>query len=281
MRAIKENIMRKIDWLILALLVISPPFINYVILGISARATVNGSLDGWLGYYGTLVGSLITMFVLYRTRIWNKEDNENTRKTQEKILQYQAKQMWLEGLRKQLDSNYRILDFHETRIIANNIIVGNNYSTLNNLLALNKNIDMQGYNFDLYLSGDDLSQFAINYIENYKSLLTKYGDYVNDLILICRIKIEQNQGGDIKKYVNDSYNHIKRLKSDDSDIMLTNFHKTLVEKLNSDCLLNELEMLCVSRIQDDIELYTEKKKIHTTTNLLLKSEEKSLENILS
>lgn len=61
-------------------------------MGVSVGATINGSIDGWLGYYGTLIGSIITMFVLYRTRAWNKDDNEDTRKTQNNILKYQSKQ---------------------------------------------------------------------------------------------------------------------------------------------------------------------------------------------
>jgi hypothetical protein len=63
--------MKKLDWLILIILILSPIFINYAILGVclDADVNVNGSLDGWLGFYGTLVGSLVTMFVLYRTRI--------------------------------------------------------------------------------------------------------------------------------------------------------------------------------------------------------------------
>ena len=117
--------MKKTDWIIFILLLASPIVINYFILGFSIGATINGSIDGWLGYYGTIVGSMITMFVLYRTRIWNKEDNEDTKTTQNKILKYQAKLVWLEGLRKQLDLNYRILDFQETSMAIKNIKEGN------------------------------------------------------------------------------------------------------------------------------------------------------------
>ena len=87
--------MKKLDWFILVILLISPILINYIVLGISVGATINGSIDGWLGYYGTLIGSIITMFVLYRTRAWNKDDNEDTRKTQNNILKYQVKQVYI------------------------------------------------------------------------------------------------------------------------------------------------------------------------------------------
>ena len=71
---------------------ISPTLINYIVLGVSIGATINGSIDGWLGYYGTLIGSIIIMFVLYRTRVLNKDDNEDTRQNQNNTLKYQSKQ---------------------------------------------------------------------------------------------------------------------------------------------------------------------------------------------
>jgi len=86
------NKMKKLDWFILVILLISPTLINYIVLGVSIGATINGSIDGWLGYYGTLIGSIIIMFVLYRTRVLNKDDNEDTRQNQNNTLKYQSKQ---------------------------------------------------------------------------------------------------------------------------------------------------------------------------------------------
>ena len=84
--------MKKLDWFILVILLIYPTLINYIVLGVSIGATINGSIDGWLGYYGTLIGSIIIMFVLYRTRVLNKDDNEDTRQNQNNTLKYQSKQ---------------------------------------------------------------------------------------------------------------------------------------------------------------------------------------------
>ena len=86
------NKMKKLDWFILVILLISPTLINYIVLGVSIGATINGSIDGWLGYYGTLIGSIIIMFVLYHTRVLNKDDNEDTRQNQNNTLKYQSKQ---------------------------------------------------------------------------------------------------------------------------------------------------------------------------------------------
>ena len=273
--------MRKLDWFILVILLISPILINYIVLGVSVGATINGSIDGWLGYYGTLVGSIITMFVLYRTRAWNKDDNEDTRKTQNNILKYQVKQVWLEGLRKQLDANYRVLNFQETMIAANNIANGDCLKAMGYLMNLNKDIEMQGYSFDLYLSGDNLNENEIEYISCYQHVLKQYGEYVNDLILICGIKIRISQGdNNIVSYINDSIAYYNELQKINLDVFPGNFIKDLEIKLNSNCTFQELENICASRIMDIGFIHSEKSNLQKATNKLLKFEENEIQKIL-
>lgn len=273
--------MRKLDWFILVILLISPILINYIVLGVSVGATINGSIDGWLGYYGTLIGSIITMFVLYRTRAWNKDDNEDTRKTQNNILKYQVKQVWLEGLRKQLDANYRVLNFQETMIAANNIANGDCLKAMGYLMNLNKDIEMQGYSFDLYLSGDNLNENEIEYISCYQHVLKQYGEYVNDLILICGIKIRNSQGdNNIVSYINDSIAYYNELQKINLDVFPSNFIKDLDIKLNSNCTFQELENICASRIMDIGFIHSEKSNLQKATNKLLKFEENEIQKIL-
>lgn len=273
--------MRKLDWFILVILLISPILINYIVLGVSVGATINGSIDGWLGYYGTLIGSIITMFVLYRTRAWNKDDNEDTRKTQNNILKYQVKQVWLEGLRKQLDANYRVLNFQETMIAANNIANGDCLKAMGYLMNLNKDIEMQGYSFDLYLSGDNLNENEIEYISCYQHVLKQYGEYVNDLILICGIKIRISQGdNNMVSYINDSIAYYNELQKINLDVFPSNFIKDLDIKLNSNCTFQELENICASRIMDIGFIHSEKSNLQKATNKLLKFEENEIQKIL-
>jgi hypothetical protein len=273
--------MKKLDWFILVILLISPILINYIVLGVSVGATINGSIDGWLGYYGTLIGSIITMFVLYRTRAWNKDDNEDTRKTQNNILKYQVKQVWLEGLRKQLDANYRVLNFQETMIAANNIANGDCLKAMGYLMNLNKDIEMQGYSFDLYLSGDNLNENEIEYISCYQHVLKQYGEYVNDLILICGIKIRISQGdNNIVSYINDSIAYYNELQKINLDVFPGNFIKDLEIKLNSNCTFQELENICASRIMDIGFIHSEKSNLQKATNKLLKFEENEIQKIL-
>lgn len=273
--------MKKLDWFILVILLISPILINYIVLGVSVGATINGSIDGWLGYYGTLIGSIITMFVLYRTRAWNKDDNEDTRKTQNNILKYQVKQVWLEGLRKQLDANFRVLNFQETMIAANNIANGDCLKAMGYLMNLNKDIEMQDYSFDLYLSGDNLNEIELEYISCYQHILKQYGEYVNDLILICGIKIRISQGdNNIVSYINDSIAYYNKLQKINLDVFPGNFIKDLEIKLNSNCTFQELENICASRIMDIGFIHSEKSNLQKATNKLLKFEENEIQKIL-
>lgn len=273
--------MKKLDWFILVILLISPILINYIVLGVSVGATINGSIDGWLGYYGTLIGSIITMFVLYRTRAWNKDDNNDTRKTQNNILKYQVKQVWLEGLRKQLDANYRVLNFQETMIAANNIANGDCLKAMDYLMNLNKDIEMQDYSFDLYLSGDNLNENEKEYISCYQHVLKQYGEYVNDLILICGIKIRISQGdNNIVSYINDSIAYYNELQNINLDVFPGNFIKDLENKLDSNCTFQELENICASRIMDIGFIHSEKSNLQKATNKLLKFEENEIQKIL-
>ena len=276
----QEYKMKKLDWLVLVLLLSSPILINYIILGVSVGAIVNGSIDGWLGFYGTLLGSIITMFVLYRTRVWNKEDNEGSRKNQNKILMYQARQTWLEGLRKQLDINYRILNFQETSIAINNITNGNCQIALDYLMNLNKDIEMQGYSFDMYLPEDNFNECEIEYIDCYRNILKQYGEYINDLILICGIKTTISQGNDVSQYIKGSIKRLEEIGKINPDVAPSTFLKKLDIKLNSKCTFQELEETCTLRILEMGNIHSDKVTLLKVTNNLLKFEEKEIQKIL-
>ena len=272
--------MKKLDWFVLVLLLSSPILINYIILGVSVGAIVNGSIDGWLGFYGTLLGSIITMFVLYRTRVWNKEDNEGSRKNQNKILKYQARQIWLEGLRKQLDINYRILNFQATSIAINNITNGNCQIALDYLMNLNKDIEMQGYSFDMYLPEDNFNECEIEYIDCYRNILKQYGKYINDLILICGIKTTISQGNDVSQYIKGSIKRLEEIGKINPDVAPSTFLKKLDIKLNSKCTFQELEETCTLRILEMGNIHSDKVALLKVTNNLLKFEEKEIQKIL-
>lgn len=228
--------MKQKDFIILAILLLSPIIVN-TILGIPAIWPVNGDTNSWLGFYGSYVGAIITMFILYRTRQWNKEDNDETRKMQHKILQYQAKKVEFEELKKQLDDNYRVLDFQSIEIVVNYIVLENYQIALAHLVQLNRNIEMQGYSFDLCLRGDEAEK---EYVNCYNKLLKEYGMLVNDLIIICNIKNFIQYDGDYENYVRESYYMMNNIHNKNSFVEVSPFF----EKIN--------KMVCNKKTTNEI-----------------------------
>lgn len=171
--------MKKYDWFVIIAIAISPVLLNYVILGFSIGAMVFGSTDGWLGFYGNIIGSLIALYLLFRTRIWNIEDNAEVRKKQYDFMQYQYKKECLDNLRKRLDENYQILDYQSATLATFYVQVNEYDKALSLLLQLNRNIEMQGYKFDLYSPNSEQSEERRNYVETYNKALIEYGNYIN------------------------------------------------------------------------------------------------------
>lgn len=272
--------MRKIDYLILALLILSPIIVN-IILGIPSICTVNGDINGWLGFYGSLVGAIIPMFILYRTRQWNKVDNYETRNMQHKVLQYQAKRVWFEEFKKQLDDNYRLLDLQEITIVENNIGLGNYQITLTHLMQLNRNIEMQAYSFDLCLGViKAYNTTEKKYVDCYNALLKEYGALVNDMILICNIGNIIEHGGDYQKFVRYSYNLLNNIHKEDNIVEVSPFLEIINKMVCDEKSINEITDACKNRMADTVNVQKRKKELIDATRNLLSAKEQEIENIL-
>jgi hypothetical protein len=272
--------MKKLDLLILILLLLSPIIVKYVALGSVIGAPTHTSFDGWLGYYGTLVGALVTMFVLYRKRGWNRDDNDETRRMQTKMLEFQAKNLWFENFRKQLDENYRILNFQDTIIAVNDISTGNCQKAMQSLLELNKNIEMQGYTFDLYLPTDKLSSEEMEYVISYNEVLKSYGTYVNDLIVICGLRLRLEAGLSILEYINESVSQLVTLNELNNDVEPSSFILKLSEMCETNCTIKDIGEYCTQRVVNTGFIHSTKAHLAKVTKTLLKYEEKKIEQIL-
>lgn len=268
--------MKKFDWIVLAFLLLSPLAVKCIVCLTSPSI----HYDGWLGYYGTLVGALVTMFVLYRTRRWNQDDNNETRLMQSKMLEYQAKSVWFENFRKQLDENYRILNFQDTVTIVNEITAGNLMKAMCSLMELNKNVEMQGYTFDLYLPTTDLSEEEKDYVDCYNRVLKMYGTYVNDLIIICTLRQLVQSQLSVVDYLNNTLSQVRVLSKVNENVEPSQFLLDLVKKVESNCTYAEIGDMCTSRINDTSIIHSSKTDLAKVTKVLLKSEEQKLQEML-
>lgn len=268
--------MKKIDYCGLVILSLSPIIVN-IILGIPAICTINGDTNGWLGFYGSFVGAIIPMFILYRTRQWNKEDNNETKEVQHKILQYQAKKIWFEEFKKQLDENYRLLDFQSITIVVNNIVFENYQIALPHLMQLNRNIEMQGYSFDLHLGNGGTEK---EYIDSYNELLKEYGMLVNDLIVICNIGNIIKMEGDYKEYVINIYKLQKDCLSKNEIVKVSPFLEKISKIICDETSIDEIISTCQKRMFDTFNVHARKEELIVATKTLLRSKEQEIENIL-
>lgn len=272
--------MKNFDYLILTLLALSPIIVN-IILGIPAICIVNGDTNGWFGFYGSFVGAIIPMFILYRTRQWNKEDNDETRNMQHKVLQYQAKKVRFEEFKKQLDENYRLLDFQAIAIVENNIVLENYQIALTYLMQLNRNIEMQSHSFDLCLGKiEAYNTTKQKYVDCYNALLKEYGALVNDMILICNIGNVIQYGGDYQKYVRESYKLLHNVHEEDNIVEVSPFLEKLNEIICDENSISGITNACKNRMTDAVNVQKRKKELINATRNLLSAKEQEIENIL-
>lgn len=274
--------MKKSDWLILIILILSPIFINYAILGVCLDADVNGSLDGWLGFYGTLVGSLVTMFVLYRTRVWNQDDNNETRERQNKILKYQEKRIWYQELRKQLDENFKVLKFHETISVANEIAIGKYVDSFKYLTSLIHEVELQSHKCDTYFIKEQLTPVEKKYNDIYGEILKFYITYLYDLSLICIIK-SSNTIDEINKYITQTLDDVeKKLNELQEDGVNLDFMKKLKEIIDlEEEPITKICDLCALRIMEISNIQAMKLKLIKVTKELLIDEQKEIEKLFN
>ena len=277
------------DWLIWAILLISPIVVNFI-LGVSTGAPVYGSTEGWLNFYGNLSGSFIPLYMLYRTRMWNKEDNETSRQLQYDILKYNRQKEWFQSLKKQLDENYQVIDMQNISTVCVNIQLRAYERALHLLMELNRQIEMQGYRFDLYFPIDNRKVKEEEYASGYTDILFEYGNYVNDLILICNIHniIVSTQPSEVSKhlrtYINSCHVNLENIEQQATHIKVTSRSKILPQLIalpDSSDYLNRVMDICEKRMKDLTTVHLRKEELVKITNQLLKYEEFAIDKIIS
>lgn len=73
-------------------------------------------------YIGTILSSFIAFYVLHKQLIQNQNENENNRKLQINILNYQQKSQWLTELKVKLAEYYKSFSFNDINAIADRIL---------------------------------------------------------------------------------------------------------------------------------------------------------------
>lgn len=102
-------------WWVVLLAVLSPLFVNWL-LSISTGIKVYE--NGWLGFWGSLLGALFPFIVLFKTLIDNHRENEKGRKVQVGTIQYQVSKESLNDLKENITAYYKAMNVYEMELIA-------------------------------------------------------------------------------------------------------------------------------------------------------------------
>ncbi len=125
-------------WWVFVIVIAAPLGLNFL-LQIPAFVQIVGVDADWLSFWGNYLGSSIStltaLFILFKTmqqnhdendknRIANKQENENNRRLQIKVLEYQQQMQWL-NLFRQASAEYVLLYNANDLIAIANTFIGN------------------------------------------------------------------------------------------------------------------------------------------------------------
>lgn len=92
----------KAYWWAILMVLIAPVLLNFIIM-IPAFSPIIGKDTDWLSFHGSYIGSLIasliTLYVLYKQLQNNHQENETNRQLQLNILKYEQEKQWLQEMR--------------------------------------------------------------------------------------------------------------------------------------------------------------------------------------
>jgi len=109
-----KDFIKKFWWIVL-LAALSPLFVNWL-LSISTGIKVYE--NGWLGFWGSLLGAIFPFIVLYKTLIDNHKENEKERKVQVGTIKYQVSKENLNDLKENIAAYYKAMNVYEMEMIA-------------------------------------------------------------------------------------------------------------------------------------------------------------------
>ena len=122
----------KAYWWAILIILITPVLLNFIILSPVFLTIIGGSSE-WLSFHGSYIGSviasMITLYVLYKqpkhnheenekTRIENQAVNENNRQLQLNILKYEQEKQWLQEMRLACVNNIDSYNLNDIREIC-------------------------------------------------------------------------------------------------------------------------------------------------------------------
>lgn len=202
-RALLKVFLKAYWWAILIVL-FAPVLLNFIIL-IPAFSPVVGKDTDWLSFHGSYIGSviasLITLYVLYKQLQHNHEENERTRRDNQaineknrqlqlNILKYEQQRQWLLESKTSLINNVHAYNHNDVREVCHAIMFHHEKEDISSKIkALIDRIDQCDMAVRLLISIDDKNSQDFNSIRR-----QSYDEYIHIIKDIQQLTWFVNQG---------------------------------------------------------------------------------------
>lgn len=198
---LKIKSMKKYWWIVFIALTI-PIALNFA-LRIRFPLSVIGDEELWLTFWGSyggaVVGSIITLFVLYKTLSQNEKNNTATKDQQIRIIKAQFRQKWLDDLTPILIRNNSYIKIIELNIAVTYIVTDidraekffNNEISLCESEPLALTFHFSTRSIESNVEGNQ----SENYIKNFDTIHTQYLGF---LVFCGRIILLKRNSGTIE-----------------------------------------------------------------------------------
>lgn len=244
---------------ILLLVVLSPIILNILLLT-DIGIPIAGSHNGWLAYSGSLVGALITLFVLQQTINRNHKENQSNRKLQILLLQNQYKKERLLLLEDALFEYQTSLNSIELLNILEKIKKREYIDTKKKLQNMGLETDRASFKIDLYLPNLATTEAEIKFTNVFNELNIQYQMLIADSMFFIDLMSELPEDN-IQEYI--SY-HIDRSIQSDNHLKFMRNIKTISQIIkdkgeypqireNSEDIINQRIMNSIGEISENIE----------------------------
>lgn len=257
---IKINIMKKGTILIiLVLVVLSPIILNFILL-IDIGIPIAGNHDGWLAYFGALIGALITLFVLQQTINRNHKENKENRKLEVLLLQNQYAKERIFLLEEALFNYQTSINSIELLNTLEMVKRGELFDSRIKLQEMGLETEKASFKIDLYLIKTANTDIEVKFTNIFNELNIEYQMLIADAIFFIDL-IKYLPKDNIDEYV--AYHINLSMKNDNSLEFVKNI-TTITQiiqdkgeyskiKENSEDIINKRLLVSIDKITDNIE----------------------------
>lgn len=190
----------KAYWWVILIILIVPILLNFIIM-IPAFSSIVGEDTDWLSFHGSYIGSvitsLITLYVLYKQLQHNHEENENTRhenqtlnekkrQLQLKILRYEQEKQWLQEMRMACVNNTCSYNHNDVLEVCNYFQFSQNFNIiLSKIKALMDRLAQTDTAVGFLMPMTNIDKFGEDFNTSKKTAYERYMQIIKDLQILA------------------------------------------------------------------------------------------------